>query len=85
MIAIAIAAFIGISSDVFYGIVVFIVWLWYYIPRITIFRKAKLANKNNLYYFANLLISRFYRKNNAELTKILSEKILVEKKSEKDS
>lgn len=84
LIVIAIAIFIGISKDIFWGIVVFIFWLWYDIPRITIFRTAKLTNKHNLYYFINLLISRFYRKNNTELSQILAEKILVEKKDEKD-
>ena len=80
LIAIFIAFLVGTGSGAFWGVMIFAVWIWYDIPRITIFREAKLANKHNLCYLVNLLIGRFYRKDNIELTQILSQNILVEKK-----
>lgn len=80
LIIIAISLLISIYYDYFYGVVLFVVFLWWNVQRAIIASDAKLTNKKNLFYVCNSLVKRFYESNNSSLTELLAKRILVEKK-----
>ena len=83
LIIIAISLLISIYYDYFYGVVLFVVFIWWNIQRVIIANDAKLTNKKNVFYVFNALVKRFYESNNSSLTELLAKRILVEKKDEK--